>query len=139
MRNKIREDVWQETGYTYSPCGNIIKVAVSADENGCGRKYAFTTYTYDGNGNITGIQLPSGDEIHREYDLCDRITAEHYREKNGSIDNRITYHYDKNGNLTEVRYQDGHTITMCYDVMDRLVSRAEGRGTTRMTYDLDES
>ena len=63
--------------------------------------------------------------------------AEHYREKNGSIDNRITYHYDKNGNLTEVRYQDGHTITMCYDVMDRLVSRTEGRGTTRMTYDLD--
>ena len=69
--------------------------------------------------------------------FCDRITAEHYREKNGSIDNRITYHYDKNGNLTEVRYQDGHTITMCYDVMDRLVSRTEGRGTTRMTYDLD--
>ena len=137
VRNKIREDVWQETGYTYSPCGNIIKVAVSADENGCGRKYAFTTYTYDGNGNITGIQLPSGDEIHREYDLCDRITAEHYREKNGSIDNRITYHYDKNGNLTEVRYQDGYTITMRYDVMDRLVSRTEGRGTTRMTYDLD--
>ena len=137
VRNKIREDVWQETGYTYSPCGNIIKVAVSADENGCGRKYAFTTYTYDGNGNVTGIQLPSGDEIHREYDLCDRITAEHYREKNGSIDNRITYHYDKNGNLTEVRYQDGYTITMCYDVMDRLVSRTEGRGTTRMTYDLD--
>ncbi len=137
VRNKIREDVWQETGYTYSPCGNIIKVAVSADENGCGRKYAFTTYTYDGNGNITGIQLPSGDEIHREYDLCDRITAEHYREKNGGIDNRITYHYDKNGNLTEVRYQDGYTITMCYDVMDRLVSRTEGRGTTRMTYDLD--
>ena len=110
---------------------------MSADENGCGRKYAFTSYTYDGNGNIISIQLPSGDEIHREYDLCDRITAEHYREKNGSIDNRITYHYDKNGNLTEVRYQDGHTITMCYDVMDRLVSRAEGRGTTRMTYDLD--
>ncbi len=137
VRNKIREDVWQETGYTYSPCGNIIKVAVSADENGCGRKYAFTTYTYDGNGNITGIQLPSGDEIHREYDLCDRITAEHYREKNGSIDNRITYHYDMNGNLTEVRYQDGYTITMRYDVMDRLVSRTEGRGTTRMTYDLD--
>ena len=137
VRNKIREDVWQETGYTYSPCGNIIKVAVSADENGCGRKYAFTSYTYDGNGNITGIQLPSGDEIHREYDLCDRITAEHYREKNGSIDNRITYHYDKNGNLTEVRYQDGYTITMRYDVMDRLVSRTEGRGTTRMTYDLN--
>ena len=137
VRNKIREDVWQETGYTYSPCGNIIKVAVSADENGCGRKYAFTTYTYDGNGNITGIQLPSGDEIHREYDLCDRITAEHYREKNGGIDNRITYHYDKNGNLTEIRYQDGYTITMRYDVMDRLVSRTEGRGTTRMTYDLD--
>ena len=112
-------------------------MAVSADENGCGRKYAFTSYTYDGNGNITSIQLPSGDEIHREYDLCDRITVEHYREKNGSIDNRITYHYDKNGNLTEVRYQDGHTITMCYDVMDRLVSRTEGRGTTRMTYDLD--
>ena len=112
-------------------------MAVSADENGCGRKYAFTTYTYDGNGNITSIQLPSGDEIHREYDLCDRITAEHYREKNGSIDNRITYHYDKNGNLTEVRYQDGYTITMRYDVMDRLVSRTEGRGTTRMTYDLD--
>ena len=31
----------------------------------------------------------------------------------------------------------GYTITMCYDVMDRLVSRTEGRGTTRMTYDLD--
>ena len=142
VRNKIREDVWQETGYTYSPCGNIIKVAVSADENGCGRKYAFTTYTYDGNGNITGIQLPSGDEIHREYDLCDRITAEHYREKNGGIDNRITYHYDKNGNLTEVRYQNDYTITMRYDYRyyeGGLLKekRASGRILTSYTYDAE--
>ena len=142
VRNKIREDVWQETGYTYSPCGNIIKVAVSADENGCGRKYAFTTYTYDGNGNITGIQLPSGDDIHREYDLCDRITAEHYREKNGGIDNRITYHYDKNGNLTEVRYQNDYTITMRYDYRyyeGGLLKekRASGRILTSYTYDAE--
>ena len=129
-------------------------------------QHAFTIYTYDGNGNITGIQLPSGDEIHREYDLCDRITAEHYREKNGSIDNRITYHYDKNGKLISqinpnelqargdaakgFRYyydskgrntgilspEDQLVYSAEYDRMGNLVKEGNGDGTVDIAYDL---
>ena len=47
-------------------------------------------------------QTPTGNEILREYDLCDRVTAELHKEKNGTISNRTTYSYDEMGNLTEV-------------------------------------
>ena len=65
-RYKIAEGIYQERHYTYSASGRLIKIMESADEKGCGRKYVPTQISYDGNGNITRIQTPSGNEILRE-------------------------------------------------------------------------
>lgn len=84
-KQKISGSIWQERHYEYSPAGNIIRVAESADEKGCSKKYVSTRFSYDKNGNITRIQTPTGHEILREYDVCDRLTAETHKEKKDAV------------------------------------------------------
>ena len=93
-RYKIAEGIYQERHYAYSAAGRLVKIMESADEKGCGRKYVPTQISYDGNGNITRIQTPSGNEILREYDQSNHLLSETHKEKGGSILNRITFTYD---------------------------------------------
>ncbi|MBD5464500.1 MAG: hypothetical protein HDR22_01530, partial [Lachnospiraceae bacterium] len=120
-KRKISKDVWQETYYKYSPAGNLICTAEKIDEQDGQYQYAITRFTYDGNGNLICIQTPSGNEILREYDSCDRLTAETHKEKNGSIHHKTTFVYDKMDNLIEVRDQNDYKFHYEYDVMNRLI------------------
>lgn len=129
-KRKISENIWQERHYFYFPSGRIQRIMDSADEKGCGRKYTPTYFSYDKNGNLTSIKTESGYEILREYDICDRLTGEIHRDKNGTINHRIEYSYDLSGNLIEKRMQDGYTVNYNYDVMGRLAGVQDSRGAT---------
>ncbi|MCM1161126.1 MAG: DUF6531 domain-containing protein, partial [Roseburia sp.] len=125
-KRKISKDVWQETYYEYSPAGNLICTARKLGEQNGQNQYAITRFTYDGNGNIICIKTPEGNEILREYDCCDRLTAETHKEKNGNIHHTITFAYDKMDNLIEVKNQDGYKLHYEYDVMNRLIKTIDG-------------
>ena len=128
-RIKIDGNTWKEKGREYSPAGRLIRITESADEKGCGRKYATTRIEYDKNGNPTRITTPLGNEILREYDSMDRLTAETHREKGGAIRNTTKYQYDVDGNIIRVTAGNGYATTHSYDLMDRLVSTADSMGS----------
>ena len=135
-RIKIDGNTWKETGREYSPAGRLVRITESADERGCGRKYAATRIEYDRNGNPTRIITPLGNEILREYDSMDRLTAETHREKGGAIRNTTRYQYDVDGNIIRVTADNGYTTTHSYDLMDRLISTAGSTGAEdRRVYD----
>lgn len=137
-KRKIADGIWQERHYFYSASGRIERIMDSADEKGCGRKYTPTYFTYDKNGNITCIKTASGYEILREYDVCDRLTAEIHQDKNEKISNRTEYVYDREGRLIEQKMQDGYTVSYCYDTMGRLVEQKDSRGAVQsLKYDLN--
>ena len=127
-RYKIAEGIYQERHYTYSASGRLIKIMESADEKGCGRKYVPTQLSYDGNGNITRIQTPSGNEILREYDQSNHLLAETHKEKGGSIQNRITFTYDLNGNLTQRMESNGFYTRYQYDLQGRQIRTEDADG-----------
>lgn len=137
-KRKISDGIWQERHYFHSASGRIERIMDSADEKGCGRKYTPTYFTYDKNGNITRIRTASGYEILREYDACDRLTAEIHRDRNGKINNRSEYSYDHGGRLTQQRMQDGYTVSYSHDAMGRLAGQKDSRGAVRyLEYDLN--
>ena len=127
-RYKIAEGIYQERHYTYSASGRLIKIMESADEKGCGRKYVPTQISYDGNGNITRIQTPSGNEILREYDQSNHLLAETHKEKGGSIQNRITFTYDLNGNLIQRTESNGFYTRYQYDIQGRQIMTEDADG-----------
>ena len=127
-RYKIAEGIYQERHYAYSAAGRLVKIMESADEKGCGRKYVPTQLSYDGNGNITRIQTPSGNEILREYDQSNHLLAETHKEKGGSIRNRITFTYDLNGNLTQRMESNGFYTRYQYDIQGRQIMTEDADG-----------
>ena len=127
-RYKIAEGIYQERHYAYSASGRLVKIMESADEKGCGRKYVPTQISYDGNGNITRIQTPSGNEILREYDQSNHLLSETHKEKGGSIRNRITFTYDLNGNLTQRMESNGFYTRYQYDLQGRQIMTEDADG-----------
>ena len=127
-RYKIAEGIYQERHYAYSAAGRLVKIMESADEKGCGRKYVPTQISYDGNGNITRIQTPSGNEILREYDQSNHLLSETHKEKGGSIRNRITFTYDLNGNLTQRMESNGFYTRYQYDLQGRQIMTEDADG-----------
>ena len=127
-RYKIAEGIYQERHYAYSAAGRLVKIMESADEKGCGRKYVPTQLSYDGNGNITRIQTPSGNEILREYDQSNHLLSETHKEKGGSIRNRITFTYDLNGNLTQRMESNGFYTRYQYDLQGRQIMTEDADG-----------
>ena len=127
-RYKIAEGIYQERHYAYSAAGRLVKIMESADEKGCGRKYVPTQISYDGNGNITRIQTPSGNEILREYDQSNHLLSETHKEKGGSIRNRITFTYDLNGNLIQRTESNGFYTRYQYDLQGRQIMTEDADG-----------
>ena len=81
------------TTLTYVPGNGTNKTTglVSTYQNGSDAAYS---YTYDDNGNITGITQGST-SITYEYDTANRLT----RENNGLTNETVTYEYDVWGNI----------------------------------------
>lgn len=66
-------------------------------------------YTYDADGQLTGVQLGDG--------------------------SFIQYKYDEFGNLSQLTYPDGRKVKYRYDELDRLIEVKDGSKTTNYTYD----
>ena len=124
----ISDGVWQETRYEYSAAGRLTCQTTSADQDGTGKAFVSTRYFYDKNGNVIKVQLPSGDEILREYDVMDRLVAETFKETKGSVNNRTEYKYDLCSNLTEITYGDGYKKTFAYDALNRRIQSEDSEG-----------
>jgi len=134
----LSEGLTQVIRSVYDAAGRLVEVSQTADEEGCGTGVSYTRYTYDGNGNLTGISLPAGGKVIREYDAANRLIAETHRDKAGGIENRTEFIYDKAGNLLEVTDNQGRKTYLAYDLLNREIRRIEKDGGIQRTiYDRD--
>jgi RHS repeat-associated protein len=78
-------------------------------------------YSYDSNGNVTGIQTSSlnGASIAYEYDALNRLSA-----VNDPILGRTEYQYDNVGNLASLVYPNVIQSSYLYDSLNRLTNVA---------------
>jgi len=113
-----------------------------------------TTFSYDGNGNLTGSADPLNHATTQSYDARDRptqttdaaggMTQYTYDDLNHDLLDSVTdangnvtrYTYDGLGNLTQASSPDTGVTTYTYDTAGNAVSATDARGlTTTYTYD----
>ena len=140
--------VLKKIRYRYDKAGRLTEkreILDSGLKEDTGKRIglAITRYTYDANGNRTGIITPEGYRINREYDCRDRLIVEQLEDKENGIDLKTFFTYDKAGNLTGIR-QEGkegqrREITYCHDLKDRLTKVQELDGPVVMaSYDKND-
>ena len=77
---------------------------------------------------MTDIVTPEGYEVHREYDMRDRVVCETFTDKKNGISKKVTYEYDKVGNLVVATDGLGASELWTYDKSDRILSRTDKAG-----------
>jgi YD repeat-containing protein len=102
------------TTYSYDNKNNLTKVvdANTNKENGT----AAYVYTYDENGNITGVQMPENQNSTFEYDSQNNLTKEQDFNQNVS-----SYDYDGENNQTEATDPNVQTSASRYDSKGNLL------------------
>ena len=135
-RQKMNDSQSRVLRYRYDAAGRLTELNRSADQDGCGRSSVSVRFEYDPNGNNIRTLLPTGAEIHREYDAADRLIMECHIDKNSGIDNTTHFAYDKAGNLVCITDNQGRKTEIEYDLMNREIRRTEKDGSvTRQFYD----
>ncbi|MDE5907728.1 MAG: hypothetical protein K2H52_03125 [Lachnospiraceae bacterium] len=140
--------VLKKIRYSYDRAGRMIRKTEILDdglaENPAGTPVtAVTSYTYDANGNRTGIITPEGYRISRSHDDRDRMVEECVEDKADDIRRTTRISYDKAGNILCVRQEgrDGQAreISYDYDLKDRLTHAGELDGPVfELTYDRND-
>ncbi len=109
---------WIETSYTYNEMGWRL----TATQDLTSSSQAVTTYEYDGEGKVTKIQSPTGDETKIEYDeraLLFKLT----RGYGATEASTIQVDYDANGNRSKTINGEGDATNFTYDLFDRATKR----------------
>lgn len=75
-----------------------------------------TRYYYDNIGQVTGIELPTGQFITYQYDALNRLVS--VADQLGAMQ---SYTYDANGNVLSSTDAEGNTTTYQYDALNRLL------------------
>ena len=97
-----------------------------------------STYSYDANGNRTGLTLSNGVVTTTAFDAANRVTQ--LKNEDGSSNNIYTtdYRMDKVGNrlkITETRPTATRNLVYTYDPVYRLTSEDDNGVVTTYTYD----
>ncbi len=109
---------WIETSYTYNEMGWRL----TATQDLTSSSQAVTTYEYDGEGKVTKIQSPTGEETKIEYDeraLLFKLT----RGYGAAEASTIQVDYDANGNRSKTINGEGDATNFTYDLFDRATKR----------------
>ena len=109
---------WIETSYTYNEMGWRL----TATQDLTSSSQAVTTYEYDGEGKVTKIQSPTGEETKIEYDeraLLFKLT----RGYGATEASTIQVDYDANGNRSKTINGEGDATNFTYDLFDRATKR----------------
>lgn len=91
-----------------------------------------TSYTYDGYGRVATVKDGNGTTTAYTYDNDDRTLSESFSDGTG----RLTNTYDGNGNELTAQSATG-SITNTYDAVDRLLSTQDTAGGGAVTYTYD--
>lgn len=144
----VGESMLRRIRYAYDEAGRLIEKrelldSGLAEDKGEKQETAVTRYSYDANGNQTGIITPVGYHISREYDSRDRLSAERLEDKANDIDLKTIFTYDQAGNVTSVKQQsaEGQTreISCSHDLKDRLTRVEELDGPVILaSYDTND-
>lgn len=130
------------SSYSYDPTGNLKTITDAAtvvstfsyDELGrvTSIDYSDSTpdvgFSYDANGNLTGMTDGAGSES-RSYDDLDRLTGVTRGTQS------FAYAYDAAGNLTSRTYPDSTQTTYAYDDDSQMTGATQGTRTTTYAYD----
>ncbi|MEM0978786.1 MAG: RHS repeat-associated core domain-containing protein, partial [Cyanobacteria bacterium P01_H01_bin.58] len=99
---------------------------VSTLENSSG----ITRYTYDVEGNLSGIESPNGSSIRYEHDAMGRLIELGEKATADGVEAITRYGYDAVGNLISVTDPTGGDTVMTYDAVNRLETRTMPNGVT---------
>ena len=140
--------VLRKTRYRYDKAGRLTEKREILDsglreEADKRMGLAVTRYTYDSNGNRTGILTPEGYQVSREYDCRDRLIMERLEDRGNGIDLKTFFTYDRSGNVITIRQEgkDGRSREIAYshDLKDRLIKVEELDGPVVMaSYDKND-
>ncbi|MHB1682270.1 MAG: DNRLRE domain-containing protein [Bacilli bacterium] len=106
----------QIVGYTYT------------DQNGGTTSYPTFNYTYDPNGNLTGIQDPTGHAVSYQYNQLNESAAQ--TETVSGAAQTTTQSYNAAGLLTGVSHPNGTTESFTYDNANRITGQTDTNGST---------
>ena len=130
----------------------INEVAINADGQVTGVRYIhadgtvdYYGYTYDEDGKITQLVLPTNDTWEYEEDIYGRLTSESIVKSNGSVLLSKTYSYLAGSGGTNasthfigsVAYSDNTTYSYTYDAVGN-ITEIKKNGTTIRSYVYDE-
>jgi RHS repeat-associated protein len=103
--------------------------------------FARTSYTYDGNGNIETMTVPSGKTTTYHYDAFNRrILITFSPAEPGAPITTVQTAYDAAGRRVSETDQAGKTTRFAYDGLDRLTSVTQRQGPTDLvtSYEYDD-
>ena len=156
-RTKTRDNVGQETIYSYDAYGNIVRTEMK-NSDGSIATWMTTVYDnrnrsisvtkphkenenstwrtlYDNESNVAATTDPAGNIDIMEYDGINRRTGHTHR-----LNGNTSYEYDKLNRLVKVTTPTGIETSYEYDAIGRKIAEhSSDRGTTRYKYDLADN
>jgi RHS repeat-associated protein len=115
---KLTDDNGNETEFAYDSRDLLVCITYADD----GEK----TISYDGAGNLSGWEDPTGSEITCSYDNNGRLASRSVSRGTGVYGTTSeSFTHDGLGRLTEAKDNDS-TVQMSYDTVSRLVSETQG-------------
>jgi RHS repeat-associated protein len=82
-----------------------------------------TSYRYDNNGQLAGIDMPNGASVDYTYDIAGRVKTLKEKARTTGVEYTTQYDYDTFGNLVWVKDPANGITTMKYDTLNRLTER----------------
>jgi|SRR5579884_302184 len=115
--------------FSYTSRNKLYQVSESAGT---------ATYSYDANGDETGITNQNGTTVTLSYDNDSRLTGVTNKNSSGTVLSSFSYNIDTDGRVSAISEADGSSVTYGYDWGSRLTSETRtGTNPYSISYTLD--